>query len=127
MKTIPVETKADCDIILPVFNSLNHVREAVTSVLECTAGVVYQLLLVDDASDRRTATYLESIAANFPQARLLRQPENRGFVQACLRGYSASQAPFICLLNSDVVVTPAGSSVFWPVPTRTRASPPSIL
>lgn len=106
MNNIPVETKADCDIILPVFNSLSHVREAVTSVLECTAGVVYKLLLVDDASDRRTAAYLETIAADFPQARLLRQAENRGFVQACLRGYSASQAPFICLLNSDVVVTP---------------------
>ncbi|MBP9604705.1 MAG: hypothetical protein KBE53_11575 [Chromatiaceae bacterium] len=44
MNIIPVETKADCDIILPVFNSLSHVREAVTSVLECTAGVVYLTL-----------------------------------------------------------------------------------
>jgi O-antigen biosynthesis protein len=106
LKIIPVQTITDCDIILPVFNSLSHVREAVTSVLECTAGVVYQLLLVDDASDRRTAACLETIAANCPQATLLQQPENRGFVQSCLLGYSASKAPFICLLNSDVVVTP---------------------
>jgi len=96
----------DCDIILPVYNSLTHVREAVDSVLEHTTNPSYRLLLVDDASDAHTVGYLDGIAARHAHVSLLRQPENRGFVQACIRGYEAATAPFVCQLNSDVVVTP---------------------
>ena len=95
-----------CDILLPVHNALSYVREAIDSLLECTDERQYRLLLLDDASDHETARVLEQIASAHRHIRVLRLPENRGFVAACNLGYQHSSAPFVVVFNSDVVVTP---------------------
>ena len=99
-------TFVDCDIVLPVYNGLTYVMEALDSVFECTRSVRYRLLIIDDASDTETARYLTAVAERHEHVRVLRNGENVGFVQSCIRGYEAGEAPFLLLLNSDVVVTP---------------------
>lgn len=128
-------TKPLCDIVLPVHNGLTYAREAIDSLLAGTDAASYRLILVDDASDAHTAAYLAQVAvahpashpasqpaarpaaksqaqpdaqltATHPQVQLITLAENQGFVQACLQGYAASSAAYICLLNSDVVVPP---------------------
>ncbi len=96
----------ECDILMPVYNGLTYVTDAVDAVLEHTHGFAYRLTVIDDASDKETATWLEQRAADDPRMRVIRSAENQGFVHACRRGYEASQTPFVLLLNSDVVVTP---------------------
>lgn len=95
-----------CDIILPVFNGLNYVRDCVESVLEHTPHGLYHLWLMDDASDEVTAAYLASVAQEFPHITHVRHPQNLGFLQNCNAGMQQSYAPFVLLLNSDVVVSP---------------------
>lgn len=95
-----------CDLVVPVHNSLAHLVVALESVLAYTQGVNYRLILVDDASDQRTAGYLTEIAAQRPGTLLHRLPENQGFVRAANLGLRCAEAPFVLLLNTDVVVTP---------------------
>lgn len=101
-----VSTTPVCDIIMPVYNGLTYLVAAIESVIEHTSRVAYRLILVDDASDAHTAAFLNQTARRYEQVSLLRNQLNLGFVQSCIRGYKVSQAPFLLLLNSDVVVTP---------------------
>ncbi|HSR11727.1 MAG TPA: glycosyltransferase, partial [Thermodesulfobacteriota bacterium] len=70
-------------------------------------GTPHTLVLIDNGSNEETRRYLESLAADpaFPGL-LIRNEENLGYIKAVNQGLSASRAPFVCLLNNDVVVTP---------------------
>jgi GT2 family glycosyltransferase len=98
--------KTTCDIVMPVYNGLTYAAEAIASLIDATDGVGYRLIIVDDASDAFTSAFLEQVARQHDRVTLIRNPENLGFVQSCIRGYEASDAPYLLLLNSDVVVTP---------------------
>ncbi len=99
-------TTVVCDIIMPFYNGLTFLVAAIESVIEHTSGASYRLILLDDASDSHTAATISQTARRHAQVIILRNPRNLGFVQSCIRGYEFSNAPFILLLNSDVVVTP---------------------
>lgn len=98
-------TQNTCDVIVPVFNGLSYVVEALESIVEHTAPTSYTLYLVDDCSDAETALYLSSFAASHDRTVLLRNSKNLGYVLSCVRAYEEGGAPFALLLNSDVVVT----------------------
>ncbi|QQS54592.1 MAG: glycosyltransferase [Candidatus Competibacteraceae bacterium] len=95
------------DLIVPVYNGLSYVQECLYSILDYTESGAYRLIIVDDASDSRTQEYLRRIAADHPQQITLhRNPENLGFVKSCNLGIALGNAPFVVLVNSDVIVTP---------------------
>lgn len=96
-----------CDLIVPVYNGLSYVQECLHSILDYTESGTYRLIIVDDASDSRTQEYLRRIAADHPQQITLhRNLENLGFVKSCNLGIALGNAPFVVLVNSDVIVTP---------------------
>jgi O-antigen biosynthesis protein len=93
-----------CDIIIPVHNSLEAADDCLRSVLAYTPLPV-AVTVVDDASDPYVAEWLQAIARSDPRVRILRNEQNQGFLRSVNRGISASTAPFVCLLNSDTIVT----------------------
>jgi len=95
----------DVDIIVPVFNSLHVVKLCLNSVLSCT-NWPYRLIIVDDASDEKTKEYLDVFAKAHPEHIVITNKTNRGFAATVNRGLLAGTSPYICLLNSDVIVTP---------------------
>jgi O-antigen biosynthesis protein len=94
-----------CDIIIPVHNSLDAVDDCVRTVLAHTPLPV-TVIIIDDASDAHVAGWLRTLERAEPRVQLLRNEQNCGFLRSVNRGISASTAPFVCLLNSDTVVTP---------------------
>lgn len=98
-------SRALCDIVMPVHNGLTYVAEAIASIAESTTLINYRLILVNDASDTGTTKFLEKTTSELDNASLLSNVSNLGFLQSCLRGFAASEAPYLLLLNSDVVVT----------------------
>jgi glycosyltransferase involved in cell wall biosynthesis/GT2 family glycosyltransferase len=91
------------DIILPVHGSLHIVRKCIKSVLERTYWP-YKLIIVDDASDNFTKSWLED--QKFPpNVELIFNSKNRGFSATINRGIKKGNNPYVCLLNSDVLVT----------------------
>ena len=78
-------------IVVVTLNGLPWVERA----LESVRG--HEIVVVDHGSTDGT---LELVRERFPEARLVEQ-ENRGFGAGNNRGIAETEAPFVCLLNSD--------------------------
>lgn len=95
------------DIILPVHNALSQLRDCLDALLRYTARTNSQLRIFDDGSDAVTAAWLrEQAAIHADWLRLERQENNLGFLATCNRAMATTQADYVLLLNSDVLVSP---------------------
>ena len=95
-----------CDIVLPVYNGLAYVKDCLDSLLRFTSCGIYHLNIIDDCSDTITEKYLRDQAVKYSHITLHRNSENIGFIKSCNLGTALGSAPYVLLLNSDVVVTP---------------------
>ena len=91
-------------IILVSWNTRELLRRALQSIREHAAMPVH-VVVVDNASGDGSP---KMVRAEFPEATLIVNPDNRGFGQANNQGFAASDAPLILLLNSDAELTPGG-------------------
>ena len=94
-----------CDIVVPVHGSLDAADDCLRSVLAYTP-LLSRLIVVDDASDGYVAASLDALAREHPRLHVVHIATNCGFVRASNRGLAETTAPFVCLLNSDTIVTP---------------------
>lgn len=95
------------DIVLCVFNGLQHLRPCLHSIwLETEED--YHLIVVDDGSDEyvRSATtaLLERLWEN-DRYTYLANGHNRGYLATANRGIQSGSSPYVVLLNSDTVAT----------------------
>ena len=97
---------AQIDIVVPVYNAPDDVRRCVESVLACTGGAAWTLVLIDDASpDPRIGQLFDALARHGDsRIVLLRNAQNAGFTGTANRGMARSRADVV-LLNSDTIVT----------------------
>lgn len=73
-------------------------RRALASILADTAGIHSEIILVDNASSDGT---LEMVRAEFPEVRLIVNPDNRGFTQANNQALAETKGLYLFLLNPD--------------------------
>lgn len=94
------------DIILPVYGNLQIVQECIEAVLNRTLWP-FKLIIVDDQSpDPTVVPYLRNVAKSYPdKIELIANHKNKGFAGSVNRGIKASSSRYICVLNSDVIVT----------------------
>lgn len=93
-------------IILPVYNAAPLVRECLDHLGRNTRGP-HQILIIDDASpDPQIAPMLADWVSRHPQARLLTNERNAGFVVTVNRGLALAHGHDVVLLNSDAMVPP---------------------
>jgi GT2 family glycosyltransferase len=87
-----------------VFNAYEATRRCLDSLERHTPPGI-RIVVVDDAStDERIALLLRSFAARRPQATVLANPRNQGFVTSANRGIQEAAGDAI-VLNSDTEVT----------------------
>ena len=96
------------NVVVCVHNALDDVKICLDSVLGQTPRLNH-LIVIDDGSDRDTAEYLRSQAAQWPSIRLHRNETAKGYTRAANMGLQDSSAEFTILLNSDTIVTPGWS------------------
>lgn len=92
-------------------------------VLACLASVARQthpcrVLVVDNASDDGTA---EALAQQYPEAQVLRLPDNAGFAGGVAAALGVVQTRFVALLNNDAVANPE-----WLAASLARFDDPSV-
>jgi len=94
-----------CDIIIPVWNQWPLTKACLEALGEKTR-VPYRIIVIDNGSGEETRNGLIAFAAD-PKRNLqvIRNEENQGFIRAVNQGLRIATAPFLCLLNNDVVVT----------------------
>lgn len=118
----PVDPGARVDIVVPVHNSPKHLRWCVEALYRHTEPARFRLLLVDDASDDYTKGLIAEIAAARPNARVLTNETNLGYVLSVNRALAASDTPHVVLLNSDAIVTDGWLDRLLAPPWPTRRS-----
>ena len=88
-------------MVIPNWNSLQHLGRCLGSLEKAGAGPEIELLVVDNGSADGSVSYLER--EGVPHVAL---PENTGFAAAVNLGASRTGADSILVLNADTVVEP---------------------
>lgn len=87
-------------ILMPAFNALHTLGEAVASV-QAQSHTDWELLIVDDASRDGTYARAEALAAEDIRIRLLRHAENKGAAATRNTALAAAQGRYIAFLDAD--------------------------
>ncbi len=93
-------------IILLCANQLSYTRQCIESIIRHTHSP-YELIIVDNASNDETPSYLASLTERPGPKRVcvLRNGVNRGFSCGCNQGFAAAQGEFVLFLNNDTIVS----------------------
>lgn len=110
-----------CDIVIVVWNNLELTRNCIDSIIKNTdvdtsaelsidpeqsRRVDYRLIIIDNASNDETKKYLEQLKdKEGPRVLLIKNGSNLGFIKAVNQGMRLSEAPYVCLINNDTIVT----------------------
>lgn len=92
----------DLSVIVVNWNTRELLRACLTSVKRHTAGLEYELIVVDNGSSDGSP---EMVRAEFPEAVRIENPDNRGFAAANNQGIRAAKGRAVLLLNSDTELT----------------------
>jgi GT2 family glycosyltransferase/glycosyltransferase involved in cell wall biosynthesis len=97
-------TKKTVDIVIPIHNSYQSVKNCIASVLSSGVRQKHEIVLIDDAStDPKLITYLDDLAKN-QLVTLLRNQNNIGFTGSVKRGIAQHLDRDVVILNSDTKV-----------------------
>jgi GT2 family glycosyltransferase len=107
-----LDLRKSISVIIPNYNGRSLLKEYLPSTLEVltSAGMPYEIIVVDDASTDDSAAFIQSY---YPQIALIVNPENKGFSYSCNRGIAIAKHELILLLNSDVKLTPGYFDQQW--------------
>ena len=114
------EVDVDVSIIVPVYNKWNLTRACLTSVIQTSVGcgVTYEVILADDGSKDDTVRAAEL----FSGLRVVKTPQNLGFLRNCNHAAKQARGRYILLLNNDTIVLPGWLANLY----RTIEEDPSI-
>ncbi len=95
MKTLGVS------VIIVNWNTRDFLRDCLRLVYEQTQAITFEVIVIDNASSDDSAAM---VRREFPQAILIKNPENRGFAAANNQGMAIAQGRHVLLLNPDTIV-----------------------
>ena len=90
-------------IIIASFNNFMLLKSCLNSLENCTQGISYEVIIVDNNSDEGTVNYLKSIKKK--NYTIIFNKENLGFAKANNQGLKVAVGDYLVLLNNDTEVT----------------------
>lgn len=90
---------------MPVYNEEKYVEDSIESLLEQTYQD-FELLIVDDCSEDRTAEILKKYDSRNRRIKVKFNEENRGWADAVNRGINLSRGGFIALMDAGDISHP---------------------
>lgn len=102
----------DLSIVIVNWNTREMLRDCLNSVFAGLDSLRAEVWVVDNASEDGSP---EMVAEDFPQVKLIRNTENRGFAAANNQALALAQGRHVLLLNSDTLVLGSvlPASVAW--------------
>ena len=97
--------KFDVSVIIVNWNAGKYLEETVKSLQEKTGDISYEVILIDNNSDKNEESflYLEKLA-KFDNVTIFKSNENLGFAKANNSGITLANGRNILILNPDVVL-----------------------
>ncbi|MCK9391193.1 MAG: glycosyltransferase family 2 protein [Syntrophales bacterium] len=92
----------DISIIIVNWNTRELLRECLESVLRTVHDLIYEVIVVDNASTDGSVAMLHDFS---PQVRIIANDENRGFGAANNQAFQLMVGRYALLLNTDTVLT----------------------
>jgi GT2 family glycosyltransferase/SAM-dependent methyltransferase len=99
--SFPHQPAPEVSIVIPVYNNVRLTLECLTSVLERTENVRYEVVVANDASTDGT----KEILALVRHLAYFENQQNLGFLRTCNAAASRTRGEYIVFLNNDVQVT----------------------
>lgn len=93
----------DLSIIIVNWNTRDLLERCLRDVYQNSRNLDFEVIVVDNAS---TDDSLTMLACNFPQVKVIKNPNNAGFSAANNRGIQVAQGRYYLLLNTDAFVHP---------------------
>ena len=90
--------RAKASIIIPVCNKVAYTQKCIETLLKNTPSHLYELIIVDNASDDGSAGYLRSLGDSVI---VITNDKNNGFAIACNQGAERASGEYIVFLNND--------------------------
>ncbi len=87
------------------YNGFDDTCEMIRSVVSVVRSVSYEIIVVDNASQRDEAAMLREL---FPQVKVIRSPRNLGFSGGNNLGFEVSEGRYIFLINNDTYLKEDG-------------------
>jgi len=97
------ERAIDLSICIVTYKARAQLRECLDSVRAQCAGMVYEVIVVDNHSDDGT---LEMLRANYREVQLISLPENQGYTHPMNLALRQGQGAYLLQLNPDTVILP---------------------
>jgi GT2 family glycosyltransferase len=88
-------------IIIVTWNSAKFIRNCLDSIIQNAGKLEPEIVLVDNDSSDHTVKIVEE---QYPQVKLIRNKDNRGYAQANNQGIENSHGEYLLLLNPDTEV-----------------------
>ena len=92
----------DVSVIIINYNTFVLTSDCIRSVIRCTIGVEYEIIVVDNASTECDAN---DFLKEFPNIKLVKNKINGGFAYGNNLGIAQATGDHILLLSSDTVLT----------------------
>jgi GT2 family glycosyltransferase/SAM-dependent methyltransferase len=97
---LPEYAEIKASIVVPIHDQPQATLNCLRAVAANTAGVPYEVVLVDDASGPELVNALRHVRG----ARVVRNDVNQGFLRSANRGIATTRGEFVVLLNNDTEV-----------------------
>ena len=100
-----VKSSVVIDIVVPVYNALEDVKQCLKSIEKCMDGFKVTTYVVNDASNVETTTFLRDFCYGKPNFELIEHEKNMMYTKTINDGLRASKGDYVVTLNSDTIVT----------------------
>src|SRR3989344_4158485 len=95
-------SKLKISLIIPAHNEEKHILPTLETAILNSAGKLFEIIVVDNASTDKTA---ES-ASSFPEVRIVKE-QNKGLTHARQRGFIESKGEILAFIDADTLMPPS--------------------
>ena len=100
----------DLSIIIVNWNSKEHLRKCLDSILAEARGLSHEIIVIDSASFDGSEEMVRQV---YPQVKFIQSQENLGFSKSNNRAFEASTGEYLLFLNPDTeIVGPAVQKLY---------------
>lgn len=94
-----MNSQIDVSIVIISWKMRDLLQSCLNTIYNFTSGITFEIIVIDNNSLDGTSEMIEN---EFPQIRLIKNPENRGVAPARNQGIEAAKGKYILILDADV-------------------------